>query len=232
MTTLPSAIVLGLRQLLDRAVLAVLLKSVLVSLLIFAAVAGAGWFALDRLLGSAGLADDAFAGAQSVRGLLSLVLAVVGLWLTWRIVAMAVVQFFADDVVVAVERRHYPNEASTARDVPFAEAMRHSLSGASRALIANLLVLPIAAVLLVTGVGTFLVFWLVNAFLVGRELQDMVWLRHRHDKAHKAPVGRGERFLLGGLIAAMLAVPIVNFIAPVLGAAAATHLVHRRNRTV
>jgi uncharacterized protein involved in cysteine biosynthesis len=34
------------------------------------------------------------------------------------------------------------------------------------------------------------------------------------------------RFLLGGAIAALLAVPFANLLAPVLGAAAATHLVH------
>ena len=66
--------------------------------------------------------------------------------------------------------------------------------------------------------------------LVGRELQDMVWLRHRRHAADPAPVARGERWLLGGAVAALLALPLVNLLAPILGAAAATHLIHRKDR--
>jgi uncharacterized protein involved in cysteine biosynthesis len=80
--------------------------------------------------------------------------------------------------------------------------------------------------LLFTGIGPALVFWAVNAWLLGRELTEMVWLRHRPSPAARAPVGRMTRFLLGGAIAALLAVPFANLLAPVLGAAAATHLVH------
>ena len=85
--------------------------------------------------------------------------------------------------------------------------------------------------MLFTGIGAALLFWLVNAVLVGRELQDMVWLRHRRDAADPAPVGALERFLLGGAVAALLALPFVNLIAPLLGAAAATHLIHRKDRS-
>ena len=39
---------------------------------------------------------------------------------------------------------------------------------------------------------------------------------------------RAERLLLGSAVTALLAVPLVNFLAPLLGAAAATHLIHRK----
>src|SRR5690606_6200158 len=161
----------------------------------------------------------------------SFLLAVVGLWLAWRIVAMAVIGFFADEVVLAVEARHYPDAAGRARDLPLARQLSTSLGAATRALLTNLAALPFALVLLVTGIGPALLFWLVNAVLVGRELQDMVWLRHRRFRGDPAPVGRAERLLLGGAIAALLAVPFVNFLAPMLGAAAATHLIHRKDRS-
>ena len=227
MGALAKSLALGLGQLFDGAVLRIVLKSLAVTLGVFLIVAAAGWFALDWALASGGLDDTRFAGAEGVRGALSLLLTLLGLWLTWRIVAMAVLQFFADEVVVAVEHRHYPEAASMARDVPFGEAMGNALKAAGRALLANIAVLPIAAILLVTGIGPFAVFWIVNAALLGRELQDMVWLRHRQAKRDAAPVGRGSRFALGGAIAALLALPFVNFLAPVLGAASATHLVHR-----
>ena len=87
--------------------------------------------------------------------------------------------------------------------------------------------LPVAGVLLVTGVGAPAVFWAVNAFLIGRELRDMVWLRHRADKGEIAPMGGLNRFLLGGAVVALLAIPFVNLLAPIIGAASATHMVHR-----
>lgn len=222
-----TSLLLALGQLADTRVLRILLKTLAVTVILFAVVAGTGWYALDWALTEAGLHDSLFTGAEGVRGLASLLLALAGLWLAWRIVAMAVIQFYADEVVQAVEARSYPGAAQLARDLPLAEQFTTSLRAAGRALLVNLLALPFALVLLATGVGAALVFWLVNAVLVGRELQDMVWLRHRRHAADPAPITRSERFLLGGTVAALLALPVINLIAPILGAAAATHLIHR-----
>ncbi len=229
MGSLATSLGLGLRQLFDGAVLRILLKSIAVTIVLFAIVATGGWFLLDWLLARGGLDESLFTGAGALRGALSFIIALVGLWLTWRIVAMGVIQFYADDVVQAVEARYYPQAAETARDLSLAQQSRAALSSAGRALLANLVAMPFALVLLFTGVGTFALFLLVNAFLLGRELQDMVWLRHSKTKQGGAPIGRGERFLLGGVVAAMLAVPFLNFLAPVLGAASATHLLHRKS---
>lgn len=232
MPSVLTSLLLGLRQLGDPQVLRVLAKSVLVSLLLFAVLAAGLWWGLDGLLEWAGFTEGRLAGAEGLRGLASLLLTLLALWLGWRIIAMLVIQFYAEDVVRAVERRHYPHAASAARDLPFGEQLRVSLGAAGRALLLNLLALPVALALVVTGIGPALVFWLVNALLIGRELADMVWLRHAH--AHPQvpsglhPVGKGERFALGAVIAALFALPFVALLAPVLGAAAAAHLVHRK----
>ncbi len=231
MPAVASSLLLALGQLADRRVIGILLKSLAVSLVLFAAAAWGGWYALDWLLALAGLGDDSFEGAGTLRELAALLLALLGLWLAWRIIALAVVNFFADEVVQAVEARHYPEAAARARDLPVGEQVSTSLKSALRALIVNLVALPFALLLLVTGIGPALLLWLVNAALLGRELQEMVWLRHRQDKADPAPVGRIERFVLGGAVAALLALPFVNLLAPILGAAAATHLIHRKDRT-
>lgn len=228
MGSVVTSLLLALGQLADPRVLRILLKSLAVTLVLFSAVAIGGWYALDWALTEAGLGDRLFAGAESLRTVASLVLALMGLWLAWRIIAIAVVGFFADEVVLAVEQRHYAQAALTARDLPVTEQLSTSLRAALRAFLINLIALPFALVLLATGVGTALLFWLVNAVLVGRELQEMVWLRHRKGKSDPAPVSRSERFALGGAIAALLALPGFNLIAPVLGAAAATHLIHRK----
>ncbi len=230
MVSLGSSLALAFGQLFEWDVLRILLKSLAVTLVAFVIVAAGGWYLLDWALANSGLEDTLFAGAGAVRGALSLVLALLGLWLVWRIVAMAVVQFFADEVVIAVERRHYPEDAGTARELSMAEQAATAARAAGRTLLFNLVAAPIALVLLFTGVGTLAVFWVVNALLVGRELQDMVWLRHRRNGAELAPISGGERFLLGGTIAGLLLVPFANFLAPVLGAASATHLVHRARR--
>ena len=228
MPSVITSLALALGQLTDRKVLRILAKSLAVTIAAFLAIAWAGWHAIDWGLAQAGLGETLFAGAGGLRSFASALLALTGLWLTWRIVAMAVIQFFADEVVQAVEARHYPQQAGAARELSFAGQARHGGAAALRALLVNLIALPFALALLFTGIGTALLFWLVNALLLGRELQDMVWLRHRRDARDLSPVGSVERFLLGGAVAAMLALPFVNFLAPLLGAAAATHLVHRK----
>lgn len=220
MTLLPRAFALALGQLSDPAILRVLAKSVLATLAIFAVLGVAAWQGL-----SAALASYA-AGSEGLSGLIALVLTGIGAWLLFRVVALAVLQFFADDVVRAVERRHY-STAAVVPDVPFRTELAASGRALMRMIAVNAVVLPFALVLLVTGVGTALLLWAANAWLLGRELTEMVWLRHRGPGDELAPVSGLTRFLLGGIVAALLIVPFVNLLAPVLGAAAATHLAHR-----
>lgn len=228
MTALPASYLLALRQLFDPPIVRILLKSIGVSLLIFVLLGVAGWHAIDWALAGGGLDDGAIPGAEGIRGALAFVVALIGLWLLWRIVAMAVIQFYADEVVAVVEARYYPQRAMSAREVPFAEQLRASLRAAGRALLVNIIALPIALALLITGVGTAIVFLFVNAILIGRELQDMVWTRHSAPEMRALPpLGGFERFGLGGAVAMLLSLPLVNLLAPVLGAAASTHLVHR-----
>ncbi|PKP62803.1 MAG: hypothetical protein CVT87_05445, partial [Alphaproteobacteria bacterium HGW-Alphaproteobacteria-9] len=166
--------------------------------------------------------DDGWAKVAAV------LLVPVAMWLLFRIVALAVLQFFADEIVAAVEARHYPAQAATARALPFRRDLANSLRGLRRALGYNALALPVAGALIFTAIGPALVFLTVNAVLLGRELTDMAWLRHCAGDEAGNPAGRGERMLLGAAIAGMMLVPLVNLIAPIIGAAAGAHLVLRR----
>lgn len=220
------AFTLALAQLRDPAVLRVLFKSLAITLLLFVVLGTGLWWLAERSLALLGLDESRLAGAEGLRGLLALIGVLIAGWLLWRILALAVMQFFADEVVRAVELRHYPGAAANARQLGFREELHHGLRGALRALGWNLAALPVALVLAVTGFGAPLVFALVNAVLLGRELQDMVWLRHRPSPNALAPLGAGQRVILGGATTAMLTLPFINLLAPLLGAAAATHLVH------
>lgn len=214
---MPTALALAFAQLTDRRVLAVLAKSAGVTLALMALLGAALWWGLER----------AFASVAFLHGagpVIAAAVAAIASWLLFRLVAIAVVQFFADEVVVAVERRYYPEAAARARPLGLRREIGVAWQGLLRSLGWNLAALPVAALLLVTGVGTVLLFALVNAVLLGRELTDMV--RLRHDAV--PPVAWPNRLVLGGVVVALLTVPFLNFLAPVIGATAATHLVHRR----
>jgi len=218
---MPSALSLALADLSDRRLLPIWLKSVAATVLAVALLGVAAFLGL-RAAARHWVAESD--GVEVVVGLGALL----GPWLLWRIVALAVLQFFADDVVAAIEARDYPELAARARKLGWREELARGLGGAGRALLFNLLALPVALVLLVTGIGAPLVFIAVNAVLLGRELQDMVWLRHRASLAEPPPLSTFERLVLGGVTALLFIVPVANFAAPFLGAACAVHLIHRK----
>ncbi len=221
-----TAFSLAAGQLADRRILAALGKTIAVTLGIFVLLGWAGSYALDYFLGE----FAAFFGSDGAM-LLTIVLTMIAAWVLFRVVALAVLQFFADDIVMAVEAKHYPGALLSAQKVPFAEELSNSLKSTLRVVLVNLAALPFAIVLLVTGIGAPLLFWAVNAFLLGRELQDMVWRRQRTDTTEAPPLSGPTRFMLGGVVAALFLVPFINLLAPVLGAASATHLVHRKRNT-
>lgn len=229
MSAVPAALLKALGQLGDRAVLAALVKSVAVTLAVFAL---AGWGLYEGLAvvlreeRIAALLPEGFAPAA--QALAALVIGLAAFWFLFRVVALAVLQFFADEVVAAVEARHYPALAGQARPLPLAREVSVAVRGLLRVVGYNLLALPVAAVLAVTAIGPAVVFLAVNALLLGRECTDMAWLRHCAGDERGNPVGAGERFLLGAAVAGLMLVPLANLLAPVVGAAAGTHLVLRR----
>lgn len=223
------AFALSLGQLLDRPVLRVFVRSLLLTVAIFALFTVGMWFALDGLgdlAGEwAGLSDENNVFADVA----TLLLFVLAWWLLFRAIAVAVIGIFADEVVAAVEAKHYPDAHAVARDVPFGRALAMGVGSAARTIVINLLLSPIYLMLLITGVGTALVFFAVNAWLLGRDLGDMVAARH-------IPYGtlgewrrgtRWSRFALGAIGTGLFLVPVLNLAAPVLGAAMATHAFHR-----
>ena len=216
-----SAFALSAARIFDRRLLPIWLKSLAATLLACAVLGYAGWWGLQALL-ARDQADNEFSQWAAAA------IVILAGWLLWRVVALAVLQFFADEVVNAIEARDYPALAAQARKLGWRAELARGLGGAGRALLFNLLALPVALLLLVTGVGAPLVFIAVNAVLLGRELQDMVWLRHRPSPDSPSPLSAVERLVLGGVIAVLLTVPIANFAAPFLGAACAVHLIHHK----
>lgn len=223
MASLPAALAKAVSQLGDPAIMRVLIKTIVITLVVFG-IAGLGLiFAVRAVSGQVEVGVD-----EQFLTILAILAAILGGWLLFRVVALAVVQFFADDIVGAVEAKHYPARSRQRVNLSWHEEMGQSVRAAGRALGVNLLALIAAIPLLFTAIGPAVVFWIANGWLLGRELQDMVWLRHRKSADEPAPLGGLECFALGGIITALLAIPFINLLAPIIGAASATHLVHDR----
>lgn len=224
------AFLLSLGQLTDRPILTVLLKSLLVTVLLFAAAGTGFWFAMNALAAATAPLLGVGEAGSALAGLATLVLLVLAWWLLFRAIAVAVIGVFADEVVAAVEAKHYPAAHAAARDLPFARSAAMGVGSALRTVGVNLLLVPLYLLLLVTGIGTAAAFFLVNSWLLGRDLGDMVAARHMPPA--ELPEWRRrtsiQRFLLGAISTALFLVPLLNLVAPVLGAAIATHAFHRR----
>jgi uncharacterized protein involved in cysteine biosynthesis len=217
----------ALGQLADPAILRVLAKSLALTLLLFAAAAAfAGWLLTGTDPCGLGPLDGSCPLGPSAGTAAALLLGLAGLWFLFPAIAIAVIGIFSDEVVEAVEARHYPHAAG--RAVPFGRSLGMSLRSAGRILLWNLLALPFYILLLVTGVGPFLLFSLVNALALGRDLGEMVAARHHEGEALKRWLAatRGRRAALGLFATWLFLIPFANLLAPVLGAIAATHLFH------
>jgi uncharacterized protein involved in cysteine biosynthesis len=178
--------------------------------------AGLDWIGLGRI----GIGAD---NASVFGAFLAVVVTIFSTLLLFRIVAVAVTWIFADDIIDAVEDRHYPKHAMTGKRPGLASGAGMAVRSVARVVGYNLLAMPVYLLLLFTGVGTAIAFLLVNALLLGRDLEDMLVARHGKEQGamRKLP-----RLLLGLTGTVGMMVPFFNLIVPVLATAAAVHMAH------
>lgn len=214
---------LALTSLSDRRIMLVLVKVVALTLVVFA-LSGVGlWFGIDGLFHRYGLRDDG-----GLSALLAVTILGIAGWVLFRAVAVAITWIFADDIIDAVEDRHYAFAAVTGKRPNMRTAARMALRSLARVVGYNLLMLPVYLLLLFTGVGTALAFLVVNGYLLGRDLEDMLVARHGEEQR----LGAIRRFVLGlGSTAAML-VPFLGLIIPVVATATAVHMAHDRTEKI
>ncbi|WP_397574413.1 EI24 domain-containing protein [Sphingorhabdus sp.] len=218
------ALQLSFQSLSDRRVAMLLIKVVLCTFASFLLLGVGMWFALDWFFAWLNIQNGAYLSA-----LLSLAIIPISAFLLFRVVAVAITWIFADDIIDAVEDRYYPQKAAFGKRPGVGAGVHMAVRSIARVVGYNLLALPLYIVLLVTGIGTAIAFMLLNALLLGKDLEDMLIARHGASQGsiHKLP-----RLLLGFVGTIGMLIPFFNLLAPVLATAMAVHVVHSGNRAI
>jgi len=226
--TMIAAFFLSLGQLLDPRIVRVLLKSFLMTVAVFVVLAAALWWLAGQAMEDyLGWSDGGLAAG------VALIATALAAWVLFGAVVIGVMSLFANEVIRAVEIKHYPQALADAHNVGMVQASAMGLASSLRLLLLNVVLSPLYLILLVTGVGPAILFVIANGWLLGRDLGDMVAARHMSWSAMRGwrRTSRGWRFVLGVAAATLIVVPLVNLLVPVLGAAMATHLFHRGRTT-
>jgi CysZ protein len=213
---MPSSLLRALGALSDPAVRRVLWLGILGAVAGFLLVAGAAWFLLlGTELFAIGWLDSA---VDVLGGIAALFLA----YLMFPAIVVAVSSLLLDDVVAAVERRHYPR-LPPARSLGLARSIWLSLRFLGVVVGLNLLALPVYVFIPALNL---VVFYLLNGYLLGREYFELVAFR-RMPPEEAAVLRRrhGLRLFWAGLAIAFLStIPVVNLLVPVLASAFMAHV--------
>jgi CysZ protein len=218
------ALQLSFQSLSDRRVAMLLIKVVLCTFASFLLLGVGMWLALDWLFAWLNIQNGAYLSA-----FLSLAIIPISAFLLFRVVAVAITWIFADDIIDAVEDRYYPQKAAFGKRPGVGAGVHMAVRSIARVVGYNLLALPLYIVLLVTGVGTAIAFMLINALLLGKDLEDMLIARHG---ASQGSIQKLPRLLLGFIGTIGMLIPFFNLLVPVLATAMAVHVVHSGNRAI
>jgi CysZ protein len=93
-------------------------------------------------------------------------------------------------------------------------------------IVLNLVVLPVYIVALFIPFLSLALFLVLNGYLLGREYFELVATRHMPPAEARLLRKRkgGQIYLAGMVIAGLFAVPFLNLLAPILGAAFMMHV--------
>jgi len=189
-------------------------------LLSWFAVNGEAW--LDAMLGpSFHTTINILAWIVSIAAGLGIVLG--GIFLMPAITSL-VASLFVDEIADHVEHEYYPAEQPGVA-VPLGISIPHGIKTALLTVLVYLIALPFV---LFAGAG-FLIFFILTAWLLGREYFELAAMRFRPPEEAKAMRKHHAAtvFTAGLFIAAFVSIPIVNLATPLFGMAFMVHM-HKR----
>ncbi|MFC3327297.1 sulfate transporter family protein [Mesorhizobium cantuariense] len=154
-------------------------------------------------------------------GIIAAIALAFGMALLIAPVTAVVAGLFLDDIAEVVERTDYPGDP-TGRAMPALRSLVLSMRFLGVVILGNIVALLL---LLVPGVN-IAAFFIVNGYLLGREFFEFAAMRFRAEEEARALRRHyaGTVFLAGLLIAAFLAVPLLNLVTPLFAAAMMVHL--------
>ena len=220
----------GVSQLPDPTLRRVLLIGILGSLAIFALLWTALWWAMGAVAwtdiwGIGWLVETLGSFVDWAAGLLYVFAMIVATFLLFPAVVTIVVGFFLEDVVRAVEARHYPNEPAP-RPQPLGEVLATTLKFALMVAALNIAFLPLYLILFLVPPLNLILYYLLNGYLVSREYYELVALRRLDPRTARRlrRSHRGRILFAGILLVFFMTIPIVNFVTPVLATAFMVHV--------
>ena len=209
---------ISVSQLPDPAFRRVIIKSILLSVLVFIFLAIIVWFVLSETNFFTFWVFEAF--ADMFGGITAIVIS----WLLFPTLASFFITVFLEDIVEAVESRYYSNTLLEKINTPSATFVI-SLRFTAIALFLNILAIPFYFFTIwFPPLGIF-VFYCLNSYLLGREYFELVALRHikLKDISSIRRSNSWQLFLFGSVTTFLFTIPIINFLAPILGVAGMTH---------
>lgn len=213
------------RQVLSPALRGILVKSLALTLALLALI----WLVLTKLF-STYLEGHALSTEYPILDAFAFFLAGAGLFVALAYllpaVSVLVAGYFLDDVAEVVEGTDFPGDTP---GVPLSlgRALLYGLRFAGLSLLVNLA----ALILFFVPVVNVVVFFVANAYLLGREYFELAAGRfHPMPEVTRLRLQNRPTVLAGGaLLAGLLLIPVLNLLTPLFGVAFMVHLHKRLN---
>ncbi|PSH66730.1 cysteine biosynthesis protein CysZ [Phyllobacterium brassicacearum] len=156
-----------------------------------------------------------------IAGILASVGLALGLALLIAPVTAIVAGLFLDDVAEIVEKADYPLDPK-GKPLPAIRSFVLSVKFMGVVIVGNI----VALLMLLIPAVNIIAFFVVNGYLLGREFFEFAAMRFRPEMEAKALRSKHSTtvFLAGLIIAAFMAIPILNLLTPLFAAAMMVHL--------
>jgi len=195
---------------------------VLLWMVVLWAVGAVTW---EDVWGLSWLIETFPSAASAVGGVAFTAVMLIVTFLFFPAVITIIVGFFLEEVVQAVEARHYPGEPEP-RPQPLGEVLAITTKFALLVAGLNILFLPIYLLLFLVPPLNIILYYLLNGYLVSREYYELVALRRLEPRPARQlrRRHRGRMLFAGVILVFFMTIPIINFVTPVLAAAFMVHI--------
>jgi CysZ protein len=180
------------------------------------------WIALQGVI--AGFVELPYPWLETALSILTGIGAVFALGFLIAPISALFAGLFQDEIADIVEARDYSGDRP-GKALPFSQSIGQTIKFTGIVILGNLFALLL---LLIPGIN-LIAFFVVNGYLLGREFFEFAAMRFMSPAEAKAfrKARSGTVFLGGMVIAALLAVPILNLVTPIFATIFMMHLYKR-----